>query len=109
MVRDGFKGGYMYAKLENNILHCAPDKVQYAGNTIFNPPSNILLELGYLPVIYTDMPTDIVNGKHYDQYWECTNTEIVQMWELVDNPIMPEQELTISDLEQAIMEVINNA
>lgn len=92
----------MYAKLQNNILKRAPDKVQYGGNTIFNPPSDVLKELGYLPVTYTDIPTDVPEGQHYESYWEQDGTEIVQAWALTDDPAYPEPEPTMSDLVAAV-------
>ena len=54
------------------------------------------------------MPTDAPDGKHYESHWEQTDTEIVQVWTLVDNPAEPEPELTIADLETAIKEAINS-
>lgn len=92
----------MYAKLENNILKRAPDKVRYNGNIIFNPPNSVLAELGYLPITYTDMPTNIVEGKHYESHWEQGETEITQVWSLVDDPIYPEQEPTMQNLVEAV-------
>lgn len=92
----------MYAKLQNNTLKRAPNKVQYNNSTIFNPPDSILEELGYLPVTYTDMPTDIIDGKHYEPHWEQTDKEIVQVWELVDDPVYPDPEPTMQDLVKAI-------
>lgn len=97
----------MYAKLINSTLKRAPNKVQYNGNTVFNPPDNILAELGYLPVTYTDMPTEIANGKHYESHWEQMETEIVQIWELVDDPVYPEPEPTINDLAEAVERGLN--
>ena len=84
----------MYAKLVNGTLRSAPKTVNYNGNTILNPPEEILLDMGYLPVTYTDMPTDAPDGQHYESHWEQTDTEIVQVWTLVDNPAEPEPEVT---------------
>lgn len=76
----------MYAKLISGTLRSAPKKVDYNGKTIFNPPESVLQELGYLPVTYTDMPTDAPDGKYYESSWNQTDTEIVQVWTLVDDP-----------------------
>lgn len=92
----------MYAKLINNSLRRAPDKVQYNGKIIFNPPEDILQELGYLPVIYTDMPTDAPEGQHYECSWVQSDTEIVQVWHLADDIVYPEPEPTMSDLIAAV-------
>ena len=95
----------MYAKLISGALRSAPKKVDYNGNTILNPPDSVLLELGYLPVAYTDMPTDASNGQHYESHWEQTDTEIVQVWTLVDNPAEPEPELSADEALNIIMGV----
>lgn len=76
----------LYAKLISGALRSAPKKVDYNGKTIFNPPGGVLLDLGYLPVTYTDMPTDAKNGQHYESSWSQTDTEIVQVWTLADDP-----------------------
>ena len=98
----------MYAKLINGTLRSAPKKVDYNGKTIFNPPEDVLLELGYLPVAYTDMPTDATDGQHYESHWKQTDAEIVQVWTLVEDPVIPEPEPTMQDLEDAIKEAINS-
>lgn len=95
----------MYAKLISGTLRSAPKKVTYNGKVIFNPPEEILLDMGYLPVTYTDMPTDASNGQHYESYWEYTDTEIVQVWTLVDNPAEPESELSADEALNIIMGV----
>lgn len=93
----------MYAKLINGTLRSAPKKVDYNGKVIFNPPEEVLLDMGYLPVTYTDMPADVPEGRHYESHWEQTDVEIMQVWKLVDDPIYPTPEPTpeerISNLE----------
>ena len=95
----------MYAKLVNGTLRSAPKKVDYNGKTIFNPTEEILLDMGYLPVTYTDMPTDASNGQHYESHWEQTDTEIVQVWTLVDNQTEPEPELSSDEALNIIIGV----
>lgn len=92
----------MYAKLMYGTLRSAPNKVDYNGKTIFNPPEEILLDMGYFPVTYTDMPTDAPDGKHYESSWSQTDTEIVQVWTLVDNPAEPEPEVTQEERIEAL-------
>lgn len=93
----------MYAKLQNGMLRSAPKTVTWNGCTVNNPSAEKLMELGYKPVVYTDMPTDAETGKHYESSWEESDTEIIQMWNLVDDPVYPEPEPTaeerISNLE----------
>lgn len=93
----------MYAKLINGTLRSAPKKVDYNGKTIFNPTEEILLDMGYMPITYTDMPTEVTEGKHWESEWVEGETEITQVWKLVDDPIYPTPEPTpeerISNLE----------
>lgn len=77
----------MYAKLVNGIIRSAPKQMQYNGNTIINPSAEKLLELGYKPVTYTNPPTEFPDGQHYESAWQETSTEIVQVWNLVENEI----------------------
>lgn len=86
-----------YAKLVNGSLRASPKNVEYNGRIICNPKEDVLLALGYLPVTYTDMPSDAVNGQHYEPHWEQGDTEIVQVWELVEDVVMPEGELTADE------------
>ena len=95
----------MYAKLINGTLRSATKKVNYNGNTILNPPDSVLLGMGYLPVTYTDMPSDAPIGQHYEPHWEQTDTEIVQVWTLVDNSAEPEPELSADEALNIIMGV----
>lgn len=74
----------MYAKLINNRLQPAPKQVRCNGNTVFNPPPDILVEMGYLPVQYTDMPADAPEGYHYESSWNQTEAEILQVWQLAE-------------------------
>lgn len=93
----------MYAKLQNGMLRSAPKTVTWNGCTVNNPSAEKLMELGYKPVVYTDMPETTVEGKHYESSWEETETEITQVWNLADDPVYPEPEPTpeerISNLE----------
>lgn len=80
----------MYAKLQNGMLRSAPKTVTWNGCTVNNPSAEKLMELGYKPVVYTDMPTDAETGKHYESSWTETEAEITQVWNLVDDPVYPE-------------------
>lgn len=84
----------MYAKLQNGMLRSAPKTVTWNGCTVNNPSAEKLMELGYKPVVYTDMPTDAETGKHYESSWTETEAEITQVWNLVDDPVYPEPEPT---------------
>ena len=60
----------MYAKLQNGILRSAPKTVTWRNCTVNNPSAEKLMELGYKPVVYTDMPESTETGKHYESSWE---------------------------------------
>lgn len=84
----------MYAKLQNGMLRSAPKTVTWKGCTVNNPSADKLMELGYKPVRYTDMPENTTEGKHYESSWEESDTKIIQTWTLADDPVYPEPELT---------------
>ena len=84
----------MHAKLQNGMLRSAPKTVTWNGCTVNNPSADKLMELGYKPVVYTDMPTDAESGKHYESSWEETETEITQVWNLAYDPVYTEPEPT---------------
>lgn len=99
-----------YAKLNGSRLQTAPKRVLHEGKQIYNPPDKILTELGYYPVTYTDAPTDAPEGQHYESYWEQGETEILQVWSLVDDPAYEEseEEPTLTDLAEAVERGINS-
>lgn len=93
----------MYAKLQNGFLRSAPKTITLDGCTINNPYPEELEQLGYKPVVYTDMPDNTEEGKHWESGWTEEENAIRQVWTLVDDPVYPEPELTpeerISSLE----------
>lgn len=103
-------GIIMYAKIVNNTPRYTsrPPRVTYNGKTIFNASDDILQELGYYKVQETEMPTDAPERQHYESHLEYADGVVSQVWSLVDDPVIPEPEVTISDLETAIKEAINS-
>ena len=95
----------MYAKLQNGFLHSAPKTIVLDGKTINNPLPEELERLGYKPVVYTNVP-ETVEGKHWESSWEEGETEIKQVWKLVDDPVYPEPELSAEDALNIIMGVV---
>lgn len=75
----------MHAKLKNGFLRSAPKTIVLDGRTINNPLPEELEQLGYKPVLYTDMPTEVTEGKHWESGWTETDTDIRQVWTLVDD------------------------
>ena len=96
----------MYAKLENGYLRSAPKTVQWQGHTVNNPSADKLTELGYKPVVYTDMPIEVTEGKHWESSWEEEEKAIRQVWTLVDDPVYPELELSAEEALNIIMGVV---
>lgn len=96
----------MYAKLQSRILRSAPKTVTWRNCTVNNPSDDKLVELGYKPVRYTDMPETTVEGKHYESGWTEAETEIVQTWNLVEDPEYPEPELSSDEALNIIMGVV---
>lgn len=84
----------MHAKLQNGFLRSAPKTIVLDGKSINNPLPEELEQLGYKPVVYTDMPTEVTEGKHWESEWEEGETEIKQVWKLVEDPVYPEPEPT---------------
>ena len=96
----------MYAKLENGYLRSAPKTVQWQGHTVNNPSADKLTELGYKPVLYTDMPDNTEEGKHWESGWTEEENAIRQVWKLVDDPVYPEPELSADEALNIIMGVV---
>lgn len=100
----------MYAKIVNEkpVYTSRPKWVEHNGKMIANAPDDILQELGYYKVQETEMPTDAPTGQHYESHLEYADGTVKQVWSLVGDPVEPEPELTIEDLESAIKEAINS-
>lgn len=96
----------MYAKLQNGFLRSAPKIITLDGRTINNPYPEELEELGYKPVVYTDMPDNTEEGKHWESSWTEEENAIRQVWTLTDAPVYPEPELSAEDALNIIMGVM---
>lgn len=81
----------MYAKLINKVLRRAPNKVTYNGRLYCNPTEDILKELGYQKVTYTECPSNVPEGYHYESSWTQGEDEIIQEWNLVEAPVYEEE------------------
>ena len=92
----------MYAKLSGNMIRPAPDRVQRNGTIVFNPPGEVLEEMGYLPVEYSDPPQDAPEWKHYEAGWDQTDAAIIQVWTLADDYAPPDPEPTTGDLQEQL-------
>ena len=78
----------MYAKLIHGQLVYAPRKMntEIGGEpyVVYNPPAEMLIADGWLPVVYTDEPGDAPEGYHYEPTYTEEGGEIVQGWALVE-------------------------
>lgn len=75
----------MYAKLINGNLTVAPKMLTIGDNHVWNASAADYAAQGWLPVVYTDMPTP-PEGYDYESGWEQTEDSIVQTWTLVELP-----------------------
>ena len=80
----------MYAKLIDGELVLAPRKInrEIDGEpyVTYNPTDEMLAAQGWLPLIETDPPDDPPEGYHYEPSYTEESGEIVQGWELVEDP-----------------------
>lgn len=96
----------MHAKLQNGFLRSAPKTIVLDGKTINNPLPEELEQIGYKPVVYTDMPKEVTEGKHWEYGWTEGETEIKQVWKLVEDPVYPEPDLSAEEALNIIMGVV---
>ena len=78
-----------YGKLINGIIQYAPRKIRNGDTVTYNPLPEMLMEFGYFPVRLTDQPVP-QQGYYANYHWEERNGEIVQVWEVIENPAQEE-------------------
>lgn len=96
----------MHAKLQNGYIRSAPKTIVLDGRTINNPLPEELEQIGYKQVVYTDMPIEVTEGKHWESGWTEEETEIKQVWKLVDDTVYPEPDLSAEEALNIIMGVV---
>lgn len=84
----------MYAKLIDGMLHFAPRKIKNGDSTTYNPTGEMLEELGYLPVTFTD-PPETEPGYYAVSEWEEVDGTIVQRWHVEEAEPTDEEILSI--------------
>lgn len=68
-----------------------------------------LEHLGYKPVVYTDMPTEVTEGKHWESGCEEEENAIRQVWTLVDDYDLEQiRTLKKSEISEACEQTIYN-
>ena len=74
-----------YGKLIDGDLVIAPRTVIVGDRHIGNPPSELLVELGYKPVTFTE-PPEVETGYIAVPVWTETAEAIVQTWTVEPEP-----------------------
>ena len=83
-----------YAKLIDGVLYMAPRKIKHDDSITYNPPAEMLIELGYKPLNETPCP-EAPEGYHYELSYEEIGEEIVYVWTLFKDEPTPEELLEI--------------
>ena len=78
----------MYGKLINGVILFAKRLIRDGERIIDHPTPEQLIELGYLPIVFSKQPIAL-DGYCYVETWTEINGEIVQGWELVEEPTEP--------------------
>lgn len=99
----------MHAKLQNGCIRSAPKTITLDGKTINNPLQEELEQLGYKQVVYTDMPAEVTDGKHWESEWTEEENAIRQVWTLVDDYDLEQiRTLKKSEISEACEQTIYN-
>lgn len=88
-----------YAKLIDGVIEFAPKKIKDGDSTTYNPTGEMLEELGYLPVMFTD-PPETEPGYYAVSEWEEIDGTIVQRWHV------EEAEPTADELLSRLEEIL---
>ena len=81
----------MYGKLENGDFIYPPNPARLNGKICYNPPVDILRELGYKLVLETP-PPEAEEGKYYTSHYEEQDGNIVKVWTETEPPALPPYE-----------------
>lgn len=74
-----------YGKLIDGTLVLAPRSIRVGDRQIGNPPAEILIAEGYLPVIYAE-PPDTEPGYIAVDGWYDEGDALRQTWTIVEEP-----------------------
>ena len=89
----------MYAKIIDNIFTPAPRRIVIGDEQVFNPTNEMLENLGYKPVVFSDMP-EAPEGYYAEAYWNETDEAIRQSWQFVE---LPPDEASADELLEIIL------
>jgi len=73
-----------YAKLINGVIEYAPKKIKHDDSITYNPPVEMITELGYKPLIETPMP-EAPEGFHYVLSYRDDGTNIIYVWTMFED------------------------
>lgn len=96
----------MFGKILNGELIKAPNKINHNGYVYHNPKDEVYIDVGYYPVVETDMP-ECQEGKIYKEQYEVVDGKIVQTWvevEIVSEEILGEEIIEDDIIEEEIIE-----
>lgn len=94
----------MYGKLVDGKIEYASKNVNYNGKLICNAKKEILLKLGYLPLVETEQ--EIQEGYISIPYWEQEENQIVQKWKFEKASETITTEDRMNALEDAFSEFV---
>lgn len=67
-----------YGKFTDGKLETAGSYLKADGREYFNPPDELKIKLGYLPMTDTEMP--VKDGFYFTSEWQEKDGQIVQVW-----------------------------
>lgn len=95
----------MFGRLSDGRLEYAPKNVIYKGSFVCNPNSDVLMDLGYLPIKHTEKTEK--EGFVAVSYWEQEENQIIQRWNFEKISLDLSVEERVSILEDAFVEFVN--
>ena len=80
-----------YAKFIDGYPSFAPNPILYNDTVIYNASDSIYIELGFMPVVYADMPE--CDENHYPvEHWSMIDNQIEQWWTIEEITDASEQD-----------------
>lgn len=85
-------------KILNGTLQLLPHMIIVDDMKVFNPTEEHAKKAGYKEIINKAMPEEPApEGQHYESHYEDKGANIEQVWELVDNKVVPPQPPTLEE------------
>lgn len=95
----------MLGKIIDGSLTYPPHRIVLDGMQIFNPAEEQLLSAGYKAIQETPMPDDAPEGQHYEARYEDAGEYITQIWELVEDEVIPVKPSIADYIDTRIAEI----